>query len=223
LTDPDFKLTITVIQHTPTLEFSIDIVALRDLERRERTLHAIVLQRKVDNPKYEGTNGITVFRQVARKMLPDASGTYLGNKSWANGDNENVVLTWETPSFELYEDSISIVVFIQDDLTLEILQAASNPEYAVSTFEGLEPPSQVLIYPNPARELVHVHFEETPVEEMRFTLYDLSGKMVISDVIEPWQQQFKRSLGDIEQGLYIVEIRTGDMRRVLYRDKLLHY
>ncbi|KPL23959.1 MAG: hypothetical protein AMS23_06095 [Bacteroides sp. SM1_62] len=223
LMDPEFKLTITITQYTPSLKFSIEMEALRDLVRKERTLYAIVLQRLVDDPEYVGTNGIPVFRHVARKMLPGAGGTYLGSKGWSKGETEYADLTYPSPFFPLIQDSIVIVVFMQDDDTREILQAATNPQYTVSTFDELEPPPQVLIYPNPARDLVNVYFEKSPTEEMQFTLYDLSGKMVITDVIEPWQQQFIRSLGDVEQGLYIVEIRTRDRRRVLYRDKLLHY
>ena len=112
---------------------------------------------------------------------------------------------------------------MQDDESNEILQATTNPGYVTSTFDEIAPPSQVLIYPNPARDLVNIYFEESPVEEMQFTLYDLSGKLVITDVIGPWQQQFTRSLDDLEQGIYIVEIRSMDRRRVIHRDKLLHY
>ena len=222
LMDPDFKLTITVTQYTPTLEFSVEMEALRNLERKDRTLYAIVLERRVDDPEYKGTNGITVFRHVARRILPDAGGYIIGS-NWDKGDPKEVELTYPTPFFPTDKGSITIAVFMQDDETLEILQAATNPEYVTSTFDELEPPSQVLIYPNPARELVNIYFEESPREEMRFTLYDLSGKMVITDVIEPWQQQFTRTLGDLEQGIYIVEIRTRDRKRVIYRDKLLHY
>ena len=223
LTDPDFNLTITVTQYTPTLEFSIEMEALRDLESKERTLYAVVLQRRIEDPN-AGTNGLTVFRHVARKMLPDAGGTYLGIKGWDKGETEYADLTYEASFFSTAKDSITIAVFMQDEETGEILQAATNPEYVVSISEEVEPPpSQVLLYPNPARELVNVYFEESPGEEMRFNLYDLSGKIVITDIIGPWQQQFTRSLGDLEQGIYIVEIRSRDRRRVLYRDKLLHY
>jgi PKD repeat protein len=223
LMDPDFKLTITVTQYTPTLQFSVEMKALKYLVPKERTLYAIVLQRRVADPEYVGTNGITVFRHVARKMLPDAGGTYLGSKVWSEGEIEYVNLSYESSFFPTIKDSITIAVFMQDDETDEILQAVTNPEYVVSTFDMLEPPSQVLIYPNPARELVNVYFEESPGEDMRFTLYDLSGKMVITDVIEPWQQHFTRTLGDLDQGLYILEIRSKDRRQVLYRNKLLHY
>jgi hypothetical protein len=223
LMDPDFQLTITVTHYTPTLEFSIEMKALRDLDRKERTLYAIVLERRVDDSAYVGTNGITVFRHVARKMLPGIEGTYLGSKEWNKDETEYANLTYEPSFFSTDTNIITIAVFMQDDETGEILQAATNPQYTVSIFDGLEPPSRVLIYPNPARELVNVYFEESPREEMRFTLYDLSGKMVITDVIEPWEQLFTRTLSDLEQGLYIVEIRSKDRRRVLYRDKLLHY
>ena len=94
---------------------------------------------------------------------------------------------------------------------------------ATSTPEKLEPQTRVLLYPNPARELVNVYFEEIPREAMRFTLYDLSGKKVITDLIDPWQQIYTRSLGGLERGLYIIEIRTRNKRRVIHRDKLFHY
>jgi len=224
LKDPDFKLTIIVDEYTPTLDFSVEVEALRDLPRKERTLYAIILERRVDDPVYHGTNGLTVFRHVARKMLPGAAGVYLGNKSWSKGETDYPDPgSYEPTFFSTAEDNITIAVFIQDDETGEILQAATNPYYTTSIFEELDLPSQVLIYPNPARELVNVYFEESPREEMQFTLYDLSGKMVITDVIGPWQQQFTRTLGDLEQGIYIVEIRTRDRKRVIHRDKLLHY
>jgi hypothetical protein len=223
LIDPDFKLTITVSHYTPTLRFSVEMEALRNLESRDRTLHAIVLERRISDPEYHGSNGLTVFRHVARKMLPDAAGLNLGSQAWSKGDTKERELTWETPFFQTIKDSITIAVFIQDDESLEILQAATNPMYATSQFEEAVPPARVLIYPNPARDIVNVYFEELPLEEMQFTLYDLSGKMVISDVIESWQQQFTVSLGDLEQGMYIVEIRSRDRRQVLHRDKLLHY
>ena len=87
----------------------------------------------------------------------------------------------------------------------------------------LEPAYRVLVYPNPAGELVNLYFEEIPGEEMQFNLYDLSGKIVRTDVIDPWQQLYTRSLGGLERGLYIVEVRSRKNRRVIHRDKLFHY
>jgi PKD repeat protein len=223
LKDPDFNLTITIAEFTPELAFSIEIEAVRDLEQSERTLHAIVLERKVTDPAYVGTNGTTEFWQVARKMVPNAAGTYLGNRSWTEGETEYADLRNEPIYFPPNEDSIIIVVFIQDDETREILQVASSFQYNTSAFDETAPEFRVWIYPNPARELVNVRFEDTPEHGMRFMLYELSGRMVMSDVIEPWQQHFTRSIEELPWGMYIVEIRSGDKKRVLYRDKLLHY
>ena len=49
------------------------------------------------------------------------------------------------------------MVYLQDESTGEIIQAATIPEYtSVSIFDRLEPLSGVLLYPNPARELANL-------------------------------------------------------------------
>lgn len=222
LMDPDFKLGITVLNYTPELDFTVDVEALRDLNPRARTLYGVVLERRVEDTKYAGSNGITVFRHAARRILPNAGGLYL-DRGWFKGDSESYGFEWSTPYISTQEGKITIAVFIQDDETREILQAVTNPAYVTSVFEETEPPAQVLVYPNPAGEQVNILFEESPGEQLLFTLYDLSGKLVVTDVIEPWQQHFTKLLGNLEQGLYIVEIRSQESRRVVYRDKLLHY
>ena len=222
LSEPDFKLTIQA-DYAPYLELSVDIEALQNLAQAERILYVIVMEKRITGPEYTGTNGSTSFYNVARIMVPDAAGT-LFNQSWTQGQVESIHLTCEETFFPLLEDSLSLVVYLQDEITGEILQAATIPEYSsVSTFDLPEPLSEVLVYPNPAGELVNLYFEDIPGEAMQFTLYDLSGKMVITDLIDPWQQLYTRSLGGLERGLYIVEIRSRKNRRVIHRDKLFHY
>jgi hypothetical protein len=179
---------------------------------------------------------------VARKMLPDVGGTYLGIKKWNKGETEYADLTYEASFFSTAKDSITIAVFMQDEETGKILQAAYPKIYCYDkwpfgyrcypidynfnceTLTGLEETkSQVLLYPNPAKEIVNVSFEGITKEEMQFTLYDLAGKIVISDIIDPWQQHYTRPLGDLGQGLYIVEIRTNNDKQIFYRGKLFHY
>ncbi len=246
LMDPDFNLEMIITQLAPSLELSIIVEALRDLEQKELTLYIAVIEKLVDDSRYVGTNGIFKFRNVVRKILPDAGGIYFGKKEWKKGEIEYINLVWETPFLPIDLNYFSIVVFIQDDLTREILQAADYPEYysydcwskgyyecpdfyyhinvSCETLTGqLEITSQVLIYPNPAREIVNMSFEGITKEEMQFTLYDLAGKIMISDIIEPWQQFYSRPLGDLEQGLYIVEIRIINDKQIYYRGKLFHY
>jgi hypothetical protein len=231
-TEPDFKLT-TIVNFTPKkLEISTDVEALKNLTCRNIYLYTMVIQRLIEDSTYEGTNGTTKFFNVAREILPDAGGSPL-KETWSSGESENYTYTYEkTYYFPLIDDSsIIIVVFLQDDYTREILQAATIPEYiyplvidtATSTSEKLEPQTRIFLYPNPAKELINVFFNQIPREAMRFTLYDLSGKKVITEVIEPWQQHYTISLWDLEQGLYIVEIRTKNNKRVIHRGKLFHY
>jgi len=222
LSEPDFKLTITA-DYTPFLELSADIEALQNLAQVERILYVIVIEKQIADPEYTGTNGSTSFYNVARVMVPDAAGTVF-NQSWTKGQVESIHLTCEETFFPMVKDSLTLVVYLQDEVTGEILQAATIPEYSsVSTFDLQEPTSRVLVYPNPAGDLVNLYFEDIPGEEMQFNLYDLSGKIVHTDVIDPWQQLYTRSLGGLARGLYIVEVRTRKNRRVIHRDKLLHY
>jgi len=222
LSEPDFKLSLE-LDYVPHLEISADLEALKDLSQKERILYVFILEKRIIDPAYTGTNGSTRFYNVARQMVPDAAGT-LFSQSWSAGQIESLHLTCQEDFFPLVEDSLTIVVYLQDESTGEILQAATIPEYSsVSTFDQLEPQFKVILYPNPAGELVNIHFEDVPKEAMLLALYDLSGKRVITDVIEPWLQHFTRSLADLERGLYIVEIRTRKNRQVIHRGKLFHY
>jgi PKD repeat protein len=222
LSAPDFKITM-LADFTPYLELSVEIEALQNMSQAERILYAVVMEKMMAGPEYTGTNGSTSFFNVARIMIPDAAGTLL-NQSWTKGQVENIHLTCEETFFPMIKDSLAMVVYLQDEVTGEILQAATIPEYssvAVPELQGTG--SGVVIYPNPAGELVHIFFEDEPGETMQLTLYDLSGKLVITDLIDPWQRRFSRSLGGLDRGLYIVEIRTRNKKHVIHRDKLFHY
>ena len=222
LSEPDFKINI-VADYVPYIAISADIEALKEMAAGDRVLYAIVMERTISGPEYTGTNGSTHFYNVARIMIPGAEGT-LFDQSWTKGQVESVYLTSEDSFFPMVEDSLVIVVYLQDEVTGEVLQAATIPEYSsVSTPELQEQPSNVRVYPNPAGELVHVYFEEIPVEQMLLTLYDLSGKMVLRKRIEPWQQFLTLPLGDLEKGLYIIQIRTEKNRLPVHLDKLFHY
>ncbi len=107
LMDPDFNLTITVTQYTPTLEFTVEMEAIKNLERKERSLYGIVLERRVDDPFYWGTNGITVFRHVARKILPDAAGHYF-IKDWTKGETEYPEFSYPSPFFATDKDVLPL-------------------------------------------------------------------------------------------------------------------
>ena len=99
LLEPDFNLTLE-IDFAPHLEISANIEALKDLALRERVLYAIVIERRIIDPQYAGTNGTSRFYNVARKMVPDAAGT-LFNQSWTKGQVESILLTCEEDFFPL--------------------------------------------------------------------------------------------------------------------------
>ncbi len=67
------------------------------------------------------------------------------------------------------------------------------------------------IYPNPARERIHVRFPSVGTEEVRITLYDMSGRMI-------WYKNYRGETGifskdvnltNFARGNYLMEIRQG--------------
>ena len=222
LSEPDFRITI-VAEYVPYLAISADIEALNDVAAADRVLYAIVMEKQITGPEYTGTNGSTRFENVARIMIPGAEGT-LFNQGWTEGQVESIYLTCEDSFFPMVEDSLAIVVYLQDEVTGEVLQAATIPEFSsVSAPDLQQEPTGILVYPNPAGEHVHVYFEDPPLEPLQLALYDLSGKMVLLERIAPLQQRFTLPLGDLEKGLYIMQIRTGTKMQPIHRDRLFHY
>jgi hypothetical protein len=222
LSVPDFRFTMEA-DYLPGLEISANIEAMDDLAQADRILYVIVMEKQIVDPEYAGTNGNTMFYNVARKMLPDAAGT-LFNQSWTKGQVESLHLTWEDPYIPLYMDSICIVAYMQDEKTGEILQAATFPEYSTVSAPGIpESPAGIRLYPNPAGEGVNIYFRDIPQGAMSLKLYDLSGKIVSTATIQAWQQQYTHRLDGLDRGIYIVEIRSAGKLQVLYREKLIHY
>lgn len=76
-----------------------------------------------------GTNGEKDFRDVMRKMLPNASGTTLTTGAWTNGQTQTITLKAPLPSYLYDKSQIAIVAFVQTDGDKRVHQAAlSEPQ-----------------------------------------------------------------------------------------------
>ncbi len=78
-----------------------------------------------------GTNGETDFYEVMRKMIPDASGTTLGN-TWMAGQSQTITLGAAIPSYIFNYNEIAIAAWIQDDATQEVWQAEHSQPIPVN-------------------------------------------------------------------------------------------
>ena len=84
--------------------------------------HLVVIEKQIVFPVAPGTNGETTFRNVMKKMLPDASGAVMDN-SYLPGNTFTTSANWDFQN--VYDpNQIAVVAYIQNDDTHEVLQAA---------------------------------------------------------------------------------------------------
>ena len=96
-------------------------------------LHVAVIEEDINYPSAPGSNGETVFYQVMRKMVPDASGTSMAD-SWTAGQAQMFVFKVAAPSYLANLNKVAVVAFIQDNSNKSVLNAART---SVQTIAGL--------------------------------------------------------------------------------------
>jgi hypothetical protein len=223
LLNNDFHIGLEINQLEPVIQVTVTIKALKDIPLKELTLHTIVQEVLINDPLYIGINGVTKFENVARMMLPDASGTTF-KKLWSKGETEEIIITWNELFDYLNEDNIAITVFLQDYNTKEILQAAGySPEERPTPLDGISGYDGhiINIYPNPAEDIITIDLGMIPENQILIKLFDLSGKCMLIKQIPLLQEITTLSLEDLSHGLYIIEIREQKKSGVIYHGKIV--
>ncbi len=109
-------------------------------------LQVAVIEEEVNYPSAPGSNGETVFYQVMRKMVPDASGTTMAD-SWTAGQTQMFVFKVAAPSYLANLNKVAVVAFIQDNSNKSVLNAsrttaqtiAGLPDIGVNAFTAATP------------------------------------------------------------------------------------
>ena len=109
-------------------------------------LHVAVIEEEINYPSAPGSNGETVFYQVMRKMVPDASGTTMAD-SWTAGQTQMFVFKVAAPSYLANLNKVAVVAFIQDNSNKSVLNAsrttaqtiAGLPDIGVNAFTAATP------------------------------------------------------------------------------------
>ncbi|MBN2613376.1 MAG: Omp28-related outer membrane protein [Bacteroidales bacterium] len=218
LTDPDFSISIHSDIQGNTLNVSATLTAEKAIPASELTLHTIVIEREIT--AIEGDNGETEFRNTVKAMLPGASGTYI-YKNWAAGSTEHVGFTWNISNV-FDTDELRVVVFVQDEATRKVYQAAVDKFDFVSgtgdeIINGQE--FKCGIFPNPASDYTRVRFNQPCTTHLKLEVFDGSGRLTTTKIIEPFIEEFYLDTYHLSKGLYF--IRITDNNRVNQVLKLL--
>lgn len=212
---------------TQTVDIQIDVAAVDDLPSGIYLRVAIFEYDTYNNVE---TNGETEFFQVMKKMIPSASGTYIGS-GWTAGTTDHYDLSYTFNGSYILPPNATAPVDHATNHTVEefgdlgvvvFLQRASNKEvyqstYAKLGYAGLEPQTvsvqSARIYPNPASETATLAFQMTGTSDVSITVMDCAGKVVHTETLQQISAERTTVTLDTQnysEGLYLVRIVTDN-------------
>lgn len=205
-----------IILREPVFEISIDSTqseGIRLTANRSFEEEIVVYVAVIEHTKEE--------RDVFRTFLPDAAG--LSFFSWSQGESKSIAPTWDAshsppPSIADHYDSLHVVVFVQNQESKEIYQAASSPVWPTllnpndmreqhlteQSIEGLT------VYPNPAHEQIWIEFAQVIEERHTISLVDMRGKILNQQVLPAGRAKHSIQVADLASGMYYLTIQSAD-------------
>ncbi len=162
---------------------------------------------------------------VLRKLVPSAAGTPL-SVPMAKDAIINIV---ESVRIENANDvtNLALVVFIQDEVTREVYQAAFNltptnlPTANVIT--GIEQIAEFIqFYPNPANDSFVIELPNKTESRLSVHMIDQVGRLVHESTIETGEQTKTINTQDLAGGIYVVQIGAGKSGVVRKKMMIVH-
>lgn len=82
----------------------------------------------------------------------------------------------------------------------------------------IQPTNQLILYPNPAADFLNIKFDNFYLESFTVQLFDLSGKLVLSETLNDSQSSI--SIANIEDGCYVLKL-INEKDKSFYQKKLV--
>jgi hypothetical protein len=112
-------------------------------------------------------------------------------KVWSSETDEEITLSAEIVEGEMvYNRKASVFI------------ALSN--LSVSAYELLESDVNIDVYPNPANDKVNIRFSDMPESGSTLSLFDISGKQLISEKVEG--EVTTMDVQNLQPGVYIIQV-----------------
>ncbi len=204
-----FKISLTADISESILSVRGNITATDSIDSDNLTLFIAITEK--ENSEYTGANSETTFYNVFRKFIPDAGGISL-QKTWTKG--ETVTIEDQTWLIEKIGNSsdIEVIAFIQNNITKELYQAASETKQEISVgiedlFSGRG--NDFALYPNPAVNKLTISFEEPLSREADIRIYDIRSVIIASYKTTSGISQFSIDNLNLKGGIYLVRITAG--------------
>jgi len=212
-----FKISAT-FPTTPADKFNIQVtVQATRAVNRPLIVHMAVVESEI-NGAAVSIPTVPKFRNVVKKMLPNAGGT-LSTGAWAIGDSRTFNEAWSiyniaqsNPfSTKVYDLSkLEVILFVQDDLSKEVYQAirvkpVATPPTVLANEPTLKLPN-LKVYPNPAEQFVNVDFGELLKTDCDWELINTWGVALANGEAKAGTTQMRLETDKFPRGMYLIRI-----------------
>ncbi|UXX79317.1 Ig-like domain-containing protein [Reichenbachiella carrageenanivorans] len=222
LRDPGFEIVLTADPSATATQVkgTIAFKANQDFAAgTEFRAYAVIMEDTV----VRSVGGVAGFGNVMRKLLPSGSGKYVKlteelskGESLVFGEVSELPVSWDLANIS-DDAELSAIIFIQNSQTKEIYQSVKvdNTHTFVGTknssiitdAEELLTPKDFSMYPNPTDHEVFILFDHLIQEDMRWTVFDQSGRVFDQGEIRAGKEGFSLETTRFPSGLYYMSIR----------------
>ncbi|MES2680645.1 MAG: T9SS type A sorting domain-containing protein [Bacteroidota bacterium] len=173
----------------------------------------VIVEKNVLKSSYAaspGANNETEYGYVMRKMIPNAAGTNLVNKT-ING-SDSIALNWTLTNIK-NKSELRVVAFVQNTSTKEVYQAQlfNVPPGPVGISENGVNTSALQVYPNPSSGGFAVCFKNEQFIKS-ISIFSQLGELVFSEAVNTTTSHITRQI-DLSTGVYLIEFETSSGRQ----------
>jgi len=119
--------------------------------------------------------------------------------SYADADSATIMIMAWKPVGQNSPPNGNSIIYI-DNLSFNNLIASVN-DFTLNQYKSN-------IYPNPASEFVTASIDRINIANLTLNIYNVTGTLVKSELLKQNQQQI--NIGDLSNGIYVVEIKSKD-------------
>lgn len=201
-----YDIEATAMVSGPTLTIDVTTTARAEIISGDLKVHVVLIEDPVEYTSPPGSNGETSFPHTMRAMFPDASGSSIGTPTINQADNFS--FTYTIP-VSLVTSNLKVVVFIQDDDTKEVHQAALATSN-VGIYESNTSLSKFNIYPNPSKDVATLKYKLENDNNVKISVYNSIGELVYHEDLNSVKgsQSFKLNTSNLTNGIYLVTLST---------------
>lgn len=216
LTDPKFNIFIDTFHHNSAGIFTVEatVVALENFTNLAHyRINTVITE---DSLSYTASNNSAMVHSVVRE---DDQAVNLYHRTWAIGDTQKVVMSWNHGSNTTYHPgNFQAVVFIQEQsIAREVFQAKSSRDVSgylvgvdqIEAAPELNAINSMNLYPNPAKNYFNVTFDAPLEHDYKWKLVGINGVEYKTGTVHSGDQAIQINNYDFPTGVYVFMVYNG--------------